>query len=62
MAKIERKYMAHYVNTATGSAETAAYTRLGKDLEEYSAEMSDVYKRQRSCSIQTSWRMKKAAS
>lgn len=40
MAKIERKYMAHYVNTATGSAETAAYTRLGKDLEEYSAEMS----------------------
>lgn len=40
MAKIERKYMAHYVNTATGSAETAAYTRLGKDLEEYSEEMS----------------------
>ena len=38
MAKIERKYMAHYINTATtGEAE---YVRLGKDLEEYSPEMS----------------------
>ena len=39
MAKIERKYLAHYINTATGDAE-AAYERLGKDLEEYSPEMS----------------------
>lgn len=38
MAKIERKYMAHYINAAqTGEAE---YVRLGKDLEEYSPEMS----------------------
>lgn len=38
MAKIERKYLAHFINTAvTGEA---AYARLGKDLEEYSAELS----------------------
>lgn len=35
--KIERKYVAHYINTSTGSAE-AAYTRLGKDLEEYTVD------------------------
>ena len=39
MAKIERKYLAHYINTATAGAE-AAYERLGKDLEEFSAELS----------------------
>lgn len=39
MAKIERKYMAHYINTAVGDA-AAAYERLGKDLEEYSVELS----------------------
>lgn len=39
MAKIERKYMAHYINAAAGS-ESASYVRLGKDLEEYSPEMS----------------------
>ena len=39
MAKIERKYLAHFINTATGDAE-AVYERLGKDLEEYSPEMS----------------------
>lgn len=39
MAKIERKYMAHFINTAKSDAE-AAYVRLGKDLEEYSPEMS----------------------
>lgn len=38
MAKIERKYLAHYINTAA-TAE-AVYVRLGKDLEEYTAEMS----------------------
>lgn len=40
MAKIERKYLAHYINTAAAGSEAAAYTRLGKDLEEYSAELS----------------------
>lgn len=36
--KIKRKFMAHYINAAiTG---TANYTRLGKDLEEYTTEMA----------------------
>lgn len=36
--KIERKYLAHYINAAnTGEA---VYERLGKDLEEYSPELS----------------------
>ena len=38
MAKIERKYLAHYINTAVGGE--AVYERLGKDLEEFSPEMS----------------------
>ncbi|WP_462408066.1 hypothetical protein [Gemmiger formicilis] len=39
--KIERKYMAHYLNTVfAGDTSTAAYVRLGKDLEEYSPELS----------------------
>ena len=38
MAKIERKYLAHYINTSkTGEA---AYERLGKDLEEFSPELA----------------------
>ena len=38
MAKIERKYLAHYINTAkTGEG---AYERLGKDLEEFSPELA----------------------
>ena len=39
MAKIERKYLAHFIN-ASVDAENAAYERLGKDLEEFSPEMS----------------------
>ena len=38
MAKIERKYLAHYINTAADRE--AVYERLGKDLEEFSPEMS----------------------
>ena len=38
MAKIERKYLAHFINTAGDS--TAVYERLGKDLEEFSPELS----------------------
>ena len=38
MAKIERKYLAHYINTATES--DAVYERMGKDLEEFSPELS----------------------
>jgi len=39
MAKIERKYLAHYINAAEPGLE-ADYERLGKDLEEYSPELS----------------------
>lgn len=39
MAKIERRYMAHYINAAP-AAEPEDYVRLGKDLEEYSPELS----------------------
>lgn len=39
MAKIERKYLAHFINTAASGTD-AAYVRLGKDLEEYSPELS----------------------
>lgn len=39
MAKIERKYLAHYINTAM-PGEDAAYERLGKDLEEFSPELA----------------------
>ncbi len=35
MAKIERKYLAHYINTAE-HGEPAAYERIGKGLEEFS--------------------------
>ena len=37
MAKIERKFMAHFINA--GEGEEAVYERLGKDLEEFSPEM-----------------------
>ena len=37
--KIERKYMAHYLNAAF-SSEKPSYVRLGADLEEYSPELS----------------------
>ena len=38
MATIERKYLAHFINT--GKSGTAQYQRLGKDLEEFSPELS----------------------
>ncbi len=40
MAKIERKYLAHFVDTQAPDASEAVYERLGKDLEEYSPELS----------------------
>ena len=45
--KIERRYMAHYLNAAFGKGE-ASYTRLGSDLEEYSPELTanDSYQKQ----------------
>ena len=38
MAKIDRKYMAHFINAAKEGQ--AVYERLGQDLEEFSPEMS----------------------
>lgn len=40
MAKIERKYLAHFINAAAIGSESAEYERLGKDLEEFSPELS----------------------
>lgn len=37
--KIQRKYMAHYLNAAFGEG-AASYVRLGRDLEEYAPELS----------------------
>lgn len=38
VGKIKRKFMAHFIDSGTSG--TAAYTRLGQDLEEYTVEMS----------------------
>ena len=40
MAKIERKYLAHYINAAAIGETQPDYERLGKDLEEYSPELA----------------------
>lgn len=43
-AKIERKYMAHFIDTANlsidSSSATPSYYRIGEDLEEYNVEMN----------------------
>ncbi|MBQ3000391.1 MAG: hypothetical protein IJD63_01440 [Oscillospiraceae bacterium] len=39
MARIDRKYLAHFINTAAKD-KAAVYERLGKDLEEFKAELS----------------------
>ena len=39
MGKIERKYLAHYIDTSFNGT-TTAYARLGKDLEEYNEELN----------------------
>lgn len=39
MKKVERKYLAHYIDTSFGGT-TAAYARLGQDLEEYNEELN----------------------
>lgn len=38
-AKIERKYLAHYIDSSFNGA-SVNYVRLGKDLEEYAIEMN----------------------
>lgn len=39
MGKIERKYLAHYIDASFNSG-TPNYVRLGKDLEEYNEELN----------------------
>lgn len=39
MPKIERKYLAHFIDASFGGT-TANYIRLGKDLEEYNEELN----------------------
>lgn len=38
MPKIQRKYMAHYIDASL--TQTTSYVRLGQDLEEYNVEMN----------------------
>ena len=40
MAKVERKYLAHYIDSSFGTGEKATYVRLGADLEEYNEELN----------------------
>ena len=40
MAKIERRFLAHFINAAPLGEEIAQYERLGKDLEEFSPEIA----------------------
>lgn len=54
MGKIERKYLAHFINAAEPGAETPAYERLGKDLEEYSPELSAQVDKKKNILGQTS--------
>lgn len=37
--KIERKYLAHFINATPATSSSPTYERLGKDLEEYSPEL-----------------------
>lgn len=40
MSKIERKYLAHFINAAPLGEAEAVYEQLGRDLEEFSPELS----------------------
>lgn len=42
--KLERKYLAHYINPAFTTSDDAVYERLGKDLEEFSVELNPEVK------------------
>ena len=46
MAKIERKYLAHFINAAV-PGEEAKYVRLGKDLEEFNVELNPDVERKK---------------
>ena len=53
MAEIERKYLAHFINAAE-NGQQADYERLGKDLEEYSPELSAQVDKRKNILGQTS--------
>lgn len=53
MAKIERKYLAHFINAAA-PGESAVYERLGKDLEVYAPELSAQVDKKKNILGQTS--------
>lgn len=53
MAKIERKFLAHFIDTAV-PGEDAVYERLGKDLEEFSPELSAQVDKKKNILGQTS--------
>ena len=38
--KLERKYLTHWLNPAFTTADDAAYTKLGKDLESFNVELN----------------------
>lgn len=40
MAKIERKYLAHYIDASFGAETGPNYVRMGKDLEEYNEDLN----------------------
>lgn len=56
METIGRKFMAHFINAATGEG-PAVYVRLGKDLEEYSADMSAEVEKKKNIIGETSVRV-----
>ena len=40
MAKVERKYLAHFINGAKTGDQLPVYERLGKDLEDFTAKLA----------------------
>ena len=54
MAKIERKYMAHFLNGAK-PGEEAVYERLGQDLEEFAPELSAQVETKKNIWAKTLW-------
>ena len=40
MGRMERKYLAHYIDATMGVGQNRNYTRLGKDLEAYAEELN----------------------
>jgi hypothetical protein len=55
--KIERKYLAHFIDETFGGS-TASYTRIGKDLEEYTIEMNPDGESKKNILGETSYTLK----